>query len=212
MSRRVRRNHTPAFKAKVALAAGAKDSDRGRPGRSGVGEDTRPWGRRRWRANPGQLGDSATFARGGPEVWMSCCRFYICAASRSVISRGPDGVAGQGSAPPVGDFPADSRAAGRVRALAEARSVGATMRVCVGRWRLSAGPHGRRRRVHAGAHRRAPEGKKELGVRESTQSWREFLIDVKQRALQIARKLPSAARWLPEGARRDLSRPRRQRC
>ena len=36
-----------------------------------------------------------------------------------------------------------------------------------------------------------PEGKKELigfqvGVRESTQSWRELLIDVKQRGLQIA--------------------------
>jgi putative transposase len=33
-----------------------------------------------------------------------------------------------------------------------------------------------------------PEGKKELqtGVRESAQSWREFLIDVKQRGLEIA--------------------------
>lgn len=40
-----------------------------------------------------------------------------------------------------------------------------------------------------------PEGKKELigfqvGVRESTQSWRELLIDVKQRGLQIAPEIP----------------------
>ena len=36
-----------------------------------------------------------------------------------------------------------------------------------------------------------PEGKKELvgfqtGVRESTQSWRELLVDIKQRGLEIA--------------------------
>jgi transposase-like protein len=42
-----------------------------------------------------------------------------------------------------------------------------------------------------------PEGKKELigfqvGVRESTQSWRELLIDVKQRGLQTA---PENCRW-----------------
>jgi hypothetical protein len=34
----------------------------------------------------------------------------------------------------------------RVRALAEARSVGAALRVCVGRWHLPAGAHGRPRR------------------------------------------------------------------
>jgi Transposase, Mutator family len=42
-----------------------------------------------------------------------------------------------------------------------------------------------------------PEGKKELvgfqtGVRESAQSWRELLIDIKRRGLDIAPDLPSA--------------------
>src|SRR6201981_3640399 len=46
---------------------------------------------------------------------------------------GADGPAGEGRAEPVagGHLP---RVAGRVRALAEARSVGAALRVCVGRW------------------------------------------------------------------------------
>lgn len=58
-----------------------------------------------------------------------------------------------------------------------------------------------------------PEGKKELigfqvGVRESAQSWRELMIDVKQRGLQIA---PGNCRrrrrsWLLEGARSFLAR------
>ena len=45
--------------------------------------------------------------------------------------------------------------------------------------------------MHAGDDRRDAEGKKELvgfqtGVRESAQSWRELLIDIKQRGLEIA--------------------------
>ena len=47
------------------------------------------------------------------------------------------------------------------------------------------------------ADRATPEGKKELvgfqtGVRDSTQSWRELLIDIKQRGLEIAPDLRSA--------------------
>ena len=46
-----------------------------------------------------------------------------------------------------------------------------------------------------------PEGKKELlgfktGMRESAQSWKELLVDLKARGLSIARKSPLAtARW-----------------
>jgi putative transposase len=64
-----------------------------------------------------------------------------------------------------------------------------------------------------------PEGKKELvgfqtGVRESAQSWRELLIDIKQRGLEIAPDLavgePALAKsggraWLLEGHRGGLS-------
>jgi hypothetical protein len=58
---------------------------------------------------------------------------------------GADGLAGQGRPQLVacGGVPADGRVARRVRALAEARSVGAAICVRVGRWRLPAGPHGR---------------------------------------------------------------------
>jgi len=45
--------------------------------------------------------------------------------------------------------------------------------------------------MHAGADRATPEGKKKLvgfqtGVREGARSWRELLIDIKQRGLEIA--------------------------
>jgi putative transposase len=55
-----------------------------------------------------------------------------------------------------------------------------------------------------------PEGKKELlgfqvGVRESSQSWHELLIDLKARGLTIAPEL-AVADGLLEGARRDLPR------
>src|SRR6266536_1983816 len=69
---------------------------------------------------------------------------------------GAGGTPGQGRTEPVagGDFQTDGRVAGRVRALAEARSVGAAIRVRVGRRRLPAGSDGRPQRVHAGADRR----------------------------------------------------------
>jgi transposase-like protein len=48
--------------------------------------------------------------------------------------------------------------------------------------------------MHAGADRATPEGRKELvgfqvGVRESAQSWRELLVDLKARGLAIAPEL-----------------------
>lgn len=56
---------------------------------------------------------------------MRCCRLCIC---RHLDRRLPGGVAGQGCAQAVvrSDRPADGRMAKRVRALAEARFVGAT--------------------------------------------------------------------------------------
>ena len=41
---------------------------------------------------------------------------------------------------------------------AEARSLGTAIRVCLGRRGLPAGPNGRQRRMHAGAHRRDTRG------------------------------------------------------
>jgi putative transposase len=51
--------------------------------------------------------------------------------------------------------------------------------------------------VPVGDHRASPEGKKELvglvdGVRESTQSWRELLLDLKRRGLAVAPELAIA--------------------
>ena len=49
------------------------------------------------------------------------------------------------------------------------------------------------------------EGKKELvgfptGVRESAQSWRELLVDIKQRGLEIApeREIAGLIYWIPQ--------------
>ena len=56
-----------------------------------------------------------------------------------------------------------------------------------------------------------PEGKKKLvgfqtGVREGARSWRELLIDIKQRGLEIAPRLAAARRARPlEGDRGGLS-------
>ena len=59
-----------------------------------------------------------------------------------------------------------------------------------------------------------PEGKKELvgfqvGVRESAQSWRELLVEVKRRGLKIAQKLLSAMARSASGKRSTKSSPAR---
>jgi hypothetical protein len=86
---------------------------------------------------------------------------------------------------------ADGGVTGRLRRLAAARSLGAAIRVCVGGRGLPAGADGGRRRMHARADRRDARGKEragrfQTGVRESAQSWRELLIDINQRGLEIA--------------------------
>ncbi|WP_298960597.1 IS256 family transposase [uncultured Methylobacterium sp.] len=82
---------------------------------------------------------------------------------------------------------ADRNVGRRVHALAGARSLGAPLRLRLGRRGVPAGPDGGAL-VLIGA---TPEGRKELvgfqvGVRESAQSWRELLVDVKRRGLSVA--------------------------
>ena len=68
--------------------------------------------------------------------------------------------------------------------------------------------------VLAGA---TPEGKKELvgfqtGVREGARSWRELLIDIKQRALEIAPRLADGALGLWKAIEEVFPSTRHQRC
>src|SRR5450756_1965175 len=86
-----------------------------------------------------------------------------CAAASALSARdfdgrlpgGAGGASGKGGAEPVGggDFQTDGRVEGRVRPLAEARPIGAAIRVCLGGRCLPAGSDGRQRRMHAGADR-----------------------------------------------------------
>ena len=146
------------------------------------------------RADPVQLGDPAAVGAAHPEPG---CAVAGAVSARHLDRRfpgGADGPAGQGRAEPVagGHLPADGRVAGRVRASAQKRDLSARRYVYV--WadgvflQTRMEDHGECMLVLIGA---TPEGKKELigfqvGVRESAQSWRELLIDVKQRGLEIA--------------------------
>ena len=92
---------------------------------------------------------------------------------------------------PAVDLAADGRMADGLRRLAEARPLGAAIRVRVGGRSVPASPNGRRRRMHAGADRRNTRGRE--GTRRlphwatwGAQSWRELLIGIKQRGLEIA--------------------------
>ena len=74
---------------------------------------------------------------------------------------------------------------------AEARPFSAAIRVRVGRRGLPAGRMEEAAECMLVLIGATPEGKKELvgfqtGVRESAQSWRELLVDIKQRGLEIA--------------------------
>jgi hypothetical protein len=126
-------------------------------------------------------------------------------AHRTVGKGRAEPVAGRGGA-------ANRGVAGGLRCLAEAQPLAAALRARVGGRRLPAGAHGRERRMHAGADRRHPEGKKELvgfqtGVRESAQSWRELLIDIKRCGLEIAPTSLSATARSASGRRSRRSFP-----
>ena len=73
--------------------------------------------------------------------------------------------------------------------------------------------------MHAGSNRRHAEGKKELvgfqtGQRESAQSWKELLVEMKARGWQLRRKSPSATARSASGRRSTEAFPstRQQRC
>ena len=97
--------------------------------------------------------------------------------------------AGGLSATTVG--PAQGRLVRRAPALEQARSLRQALRLLLGRRHPRAGPPGGRRAVPAGHHRRHPGGQERVvglidGVRESAQSWRELLLDLKRRGLAMA--------------------------
>ena len=83
---------------------------------------------------------------------------YLRGVSTGDFQEALAALLGQGRAEPVasGDLAADGGMAGGLRCLAEARSLGAAIRVRVGGRGLLAGPDGRQRRMHAGADRRDP--------------------------------------------------------
>src|SRR5271170_691235 len=84
---------------------------------------------------------------------------------------------------------------GRISTMAEARFVGAPLRLRLGGRRLSAGAHGAAGRMHAGADgrdARGQEGADRLsdGHAGERASWKELLVDLKARGLSVA---PQAA-------------------
>ena len=138
----------------------AKVRDQGRRGRRGE--------------NPLQLVDPAEMGAADEE--------FRCAVAGSLPAWGVDRrlpggarrALRQGRAEPVasGDLAADGRMADGLRRLAEARPLGAAIRVRVGGRGVPASPDGRRRRMHAGADRRNTRGqegtRRHLGAPPST--------------------------------------------
>jgi hypothetical protein len=85
----------------------------------------------------------------------------------------------------------------RTRPLEQARSLGQTLHLLLGRRHSRAGPSRRQRPMPADHHRshtRGQEGacRPHHGVRESAQSWRELLLDLKRRGLSIGPELAVA--------------------
>jgi Transposase, Mutator family len=112
--------------------------------------------------------------------------------------------------PPYRGFGDRAAVAGRLRRLAERRPLGAAICVRVG---------GRERRMHAGADRRHPRRPRRNssasrpGCGRGAQSWRELLIDIKRRGLEIAPGLARRRRaWLLEGDRGGFPSTKHQRC
>ena len=122
---------------------------------------------------PAESGERVRFTSADPTPMGTADAKPGCVAADPLSARHLDGrlprgarrPAGQGGAEPVavGDRPAEGRLAGRLRALAEARSVGAALRLHLGRRRLPAGAAGAPGRVHAGADRRHARGQEGAG-------------------------------------------------
>src|SRR5262249_28972675 len=134
--------------------------NRGGPCRGRSRQGTRPGRRGRRGQNPLHFVDPAEVGAADEEPQ--------CAVAGSLPAWGfdwrlpgsPRRLLGQRRAEPVagGDLAADSRMAGRLRRLAEARPLGEALPGRVGGRGLSAGPNGRSRRMHAGADRRNTRG------------------------------------------------------
>src|SRR4051812_29841892 len=132
--------------------------------------------------------------RGGPAAWMPCCRSSICAGSRPAISRKRSRPFSARTRPNL-----SAASIARLKAEWEAEYVRWQRRDLSARryvyiWvdgvylQARMEPQAECMLVVIGA---TPEGKKELlgfqvGVRESAQSWRELLIELKARGLAIA--------------------------
>ena len=174
------------------------DPDRRGPRAGASAQGPRPRRRRSRRggrrARRLRLGDPAPM--GAPNEEPRCTPAGALPARRldGRLRRGAGGASRARRAQPLafGDRAPEGELAGRVRALAAPRPLGPALRLRLGRRGVPPGPDGARGRVHARAHRRhTPEGKKELvgfqvGVRESAQSWRELLVDIKARGLAAA--------------------------
>ena len=116
---------------------------------------------------------------------------------RGRLSGSPFRIARQGGAQLVvgGDRAPQGRMGRRISPMAEARFIGAPIRLRLGGRRLFAGANGAAGRMHAGADRRDAGGQEGVdwlsdGMRESAQSWKELLVDLKARGLAVA---PQAA-------------------
>jgi hypothetical protein len=134
--------------------------------------------------------------RDGRRAWMPCCRSLPALGSRWATSGGPGSPAGQDGAEPVAG--GDRAAPGAWQAdYARWQRRDLSARHYVYLWadgvylQARMEPQAECMLVLIGA---TPEGKKELvgfqvGVRESAQSWRELLADLKARGLAIAPEL-----------------------
>src|SRR6266498_3888342 len=148
------------------------------------------WGRRRKFASPRR---SCRNGRGGRRVSTRCCRFSTCAGCRPATSRRRSALLGKDapnlSSAVITRLTAEWQAdydAWQKRDLSARRYVYVWADGVYLQARMEA--NAECMLVLIGA---TPEGKKELvgfqtGVRESAQSWRELLVDVKRRGLEIA--------------------------
>ena len=126
-------------------------------------------------------------------------------ATMGASDQEPGRPAGQGGgrAVAVGDRAAEGRMGRGSGALGAARHVGPALCLSLGRRRLPSGARGRGRPMRSGA--------KELvgftgGYRESAQSWRELLVDLKARGLAVAPELPVPRNGTRDGLQTDPGR------
>src|SRR5271165_4687263 len=136
----------------VRHGSGSRDPDRNRPGRSAKAEG--PRSRRRFGGapsllieHPAQMGAAHQEPRRPVAGSLSARDF------RRRFPGGPRRLARQGRAQPLrcGDRAPQERVGGRISAMAEARFVGAPLRLRLGGRRLFAGAPGAAGRMHAGA-------------------------------------------------------------